>query len=288
MVLVDIYLTDSIPFSQLTNMDTIYLQKDYKTSILLLNQLQTNAENIDQAIKIEKSGNSSRSLEKTLYFLSLADINLEDLNKLNVIHVAGTKGKGSTCAFVESILRANGYKTGFYSSPHLVMVRERIRINGEPISEEMFAYYFSSVYNRITKGKNSEFGMPAYFNFLTVMAMQVFLNENVDVAILEVGIGGEFDCTNVIQKPVVTGISSLDLDHCSLLGDTIDKIAWHKSGIFKENVPAFTVGQDDAAMKVIRERAKEKKCPLFVAPQWCDYPMSSTVQLGIQGLHSFR
>lgn len=260
-----------------------HIEMDYKTSIKLLNQLQSNSDTVQQAIIKEQSSNVCKSLEKTTYFLSLIGLELNDLNKLNVIHVAGTKGKGSTCAFVESILRNNGFRTGFYSSPHLVMACERIRINGRPITEDQFTHYFSYVYNQIRANKSEFVYMPAYFNFMTVMAFHVFLEEKVDVAIMEVGIGGEYDCTNVIQKPIVTGITSLDLDHCKLLGDRIEKIAWQKAGIFKPNVVAFTVKQCNEAMNVLRKRSVEKGCPLFVVPSWSIYPQCNSIRLGIQG-----
>ena len=108
----------------------------YKEAIKALNGLQTNAETLTKAIRRERGSNSCHSLDKTIYFLSLLDIRPSDLSKLNVIHVSGTKGKGSTCAFAESILRQTGYKTGFYSSPHLVAARERIRLNGEPLTKK--------------------------------------------------------------------------------------------------------------------------------------------------------
>lgn len=245
--------------------------------------MQTNAENIQQAIEKERSSNASRSLEKTRYYLSLIGIEPEELNQLRVVHVAGTKGKGSTCAFVESILRHCGYKTGFYSSPHLVVARERIRLDGIPISEEKFAHYFTFVYNQIREKKSPDVPMPAYFNFMTVMAFHIFLMEKVDVAVLEVGIGGEYDCTNVVPKPIVTGVTSLDLDHTKLLGEKIEQIAWQKAGIFKENVAAFTVKQNEKAMQVLRQRANEKNASLYVVPSWSIYPQSQSTKLGING-----
>jgi folylpolyglutamate synthase len=250
-----------------------------------LNGLQTNAQYISEAVRKEKGSNSCQSLEKTINFLSLLEIKPEDLNKLNVIHVSGTKGKGSTCAFAESILRQFGYKTGFYSSPHLVAARERIRINGQPLSEDEFAKYFWKVYNKIEQSKDDKTGMPSYFNFLTLMAFKVFLEESVDVTILEVGIGGEYDCTNVVPKPVVTGVSSLGFDHCSLLGNTLDKIAWQKAGIFKPSVPAFTVQQKELAIQVLKKRAIEKMCSLHVCPSLSLYPHFAPIQLGIKGNH---
>ncbi|CAG2170919.1 unnamed protein product [Oppiella nova] len=256
----------------------------YKEAIKALNGLQTNAENIANAIKREKGSNSCHSLDKTVYFLSLLDIKPSDLNKLNVIHVSGTKGKGSTCAFAESILRRFGYKTGFCSSPHLVVVRDRIRINGEPLTKKQFAHYFWSVYKAIEKRKDPSVGMPPYFNFLTVMAFEVFLKEKVDATVLEVGIGGQYDCTNVVPKPIVTGVSSLGLDHCALLGNTIEQIAWQKAGIFKPSVPAFTVEQCEPAMKVLKSRAQELMSSSFhVCPLLSLYPHSVPIELGIKG-----
>ncbi|NXO50885.1 FOLC protein, partial [Aramus guarauna] len=139
------------------------------------------------------------------------------------------------------------------SSPHLVQVRERIRINGQPISKELFSKYFWLVYNRLEETKDpAHTSMPAYFRFLTIMAFHVFLQEKVDLAVVEVGIGGAYDCTNIIRAPVVCGVSSLGIDHTSILGDTMEKIAWQKGGIFKPGVPAFTVVQPERPLEVTR------------------------------------
>uniref|UniRef100_A0A915AHM1 Folylpoly-gamma-glutamate synthetase n=1 Tax=Parascaris univalens TaxID=6257 RepID=A0A915AHM1_PARUN len=162
----------------------------YEEAISRLNMLQSNAMTIQQARK--KPGQETNLVE-TATFMERCKIKLDDVDKLNVIHVSGTKGKGSTCAFTESILRRLGYKTGFYSSPHLVHVRERIRINGRPLSESAFAKYFSTVYERLQKEAAVDGAMPPYFKFLTLMAFHVFIEEEVDVAIIEVGIGGEQD-----------------------------------------------------------------------------------------------
>jgi folylpolyglutamate synthase len=191
---------------------------------------------------------------------------------LNVVHVAGTKGKGTTCAFVNSILQncqqslGTPRKIGLYTSPHLVTVTERIRINSLPISEELFAKYFFEVWNALESSAVTE-GVdpalkPSYFRFLTLMAFHVFLREGVDAAIFEVGVGGEFDSTNIVLQPAVTGITSLGIDHVYALGDTIDKIAWHKAGIFKHGSPAFTVSQVSDAMMVLEQRAKDKNVDL--------------------------
>nr|CAD7434075.1 unnamed protein product [Timema monikensis] len=206
-------------------------------------------------------------------------VSLDSLDKLSVIHVAGTKGKGSTCAFCESLLRHHGYKTGFYSSPHLVAVRERIRINGQPLSQQDFTRHFWPVHDALHESKEHEGDMPPYFKFLTVMAFNVFLAEEVDVAIVEVGIGGEYDCTNILRQVNIVGITSLGLDHTSLLGTTVEEIAWQKAGIMKPGAVAFSVDQQpEGALKVLKERAVEKHCPLLVAPpldsyDWGQHPL---------------
>ncbi|NXB28004.1 FOLC protein, partial [Eulacestoma nigropectus] len=173
------------------------------------------------------------------------------------------------------------------SSPHLVQVRERIRINGQPISKDLFNKYFWLVYNRLEETKDPvHASMPAYFRFLTIMAFHVFLQEKVDLAVVEVGIGGTYDCTNIIRAPVVCGISSLGIDHTSILGDTMEKIAWQKGGIFKPGVPAFTVAQPERPLEVLRERAQERKCPLYLCPELDDFEEGcQALELGLAGAH---
>jgi folylpolyglutamate synthase len=199
-----------------------------------------------------------------------------DFNRLNIVHIAGTKGKGSACAYVNSILTAYRAtvglpkKIGLYTSPHLIAVRERIRINSEPISESLFTKYFFEVWNALERSAAAE-GLdpkhkPVYFRFLTLMSFHVFMREGVDAAIYEVGVGGEWDSTNIIEQPVVTGITTLGIDHVEVLGDTIDKIAWHKAGIFKPGCPAFSVTQLPAAAEVLKQRATEKNVHLQNVP----------------------
>ncbi|NWU81434.1 FOLC protein, partial [Onychorhynchus coronatus] len=196
------------------------------------------------------------------------------------------------------------------SSPHLVQVRERIRINGQPISKDLFNKYFWLVYNRLDETKDPvHASMPAYFRFLTIMAFHVFLQEKVDLAVVEVGIGGAYDCTNIIRAPVVCGVSALGIDHTSILGDTMEKIAWQKGGIFKPGVPAFTVAQPERPLEVLRERAQERKvswwrgcgfgvpqggglsllspqCPLYLCPELDEFEEGCQVlELGLAGAH---
>ncbi|XP_006119063.2 folylpolyglutamate synthase, mitochondrial isoform X2 [Pelodiscus sinensis] len=262
-----------------------YTRRIEMDAIRMLNTLQTNANYLEQ-VKRER-GDPQVQLEAMKGFLERSGLKVEDLDQLNIIHVTGTKGKGSTCAFTERILRNYGLKTGFYSSPHLVQVRERIRINGQPISKELFSKYFWQVYNRLEETKDpGHTSMPAYFRFLTIMAFHVFLQEKVDLAVVEVGIGGAYDCTNIIRKPIVCGVSSLGIDHTSILGDTIEKIAWQKGGIFKPGVPAFTVLQPERPLEVLRERAKQSPCPLYLCPDLDAFEeVAKALQLGLAGEH---
>ncbi|PKY02155.1 folylpolyglutamate synthase [Aspergillus campestris IBT 28561] len=199
-----------------------------------------------------------------------------DVNNLNIVHVAGTKGKGSTCAFTRSFLREHGLRTGFpkkiglYTSPDLQCIRERIQIDGSPITEELFTRYFYEVWERLLQtepGKAAEnTRQPRYLQFLALLAFHTFIRENVEAAVFETHHGGEYDVTNVIQKPVVTAITSLGMDHIDQLGPTIENIAWHKAGIFKPGSPAFSVLQDDGCAEVISSRAAEKKTNLTFVP----------------------
>lgn len=248
---------------------------EYQDAVRTLNTLQTNASCLEE-VKRQRSDPQAQ-LEAMEVYLARSGLQVEDLNQLKIIHVTGTKGKGSTCAFTERILRNYGLKTGFFSSPHLVQVRERIRINGKPISPELFTKYFWHLYQQLEEFKDdSHISMPSYFRFLTLMAFHVFLQEKVDLAVVEVGIGGAFDCTNIIRKPVVCGVSSLGIDHTSLLGDTVEKIAWQKGGIFKPGVPAFTVLQPEGPLAVLRDRAQQISCPLYMCP-----PLEALEQVGL-------
>lgn len=258
----------------------------FQDAVRALNTLQTNASYLEQAKR--RRGDHQAQLEIMKLYLARSGLQVEDLDRLNIIHVTGTKGKGSTCAFTERILRNYGLKTGFFSSPHLVQVRERIRINGQPISPELFTKHFWHLYHRLeeTKDSSSYDSMPSYFRFLTLMAFHVFLQEKVDLAVVEVGIGGAYDSTNIIRKPVVCGVSALGIDHTSLLGDTMEKIAWQKGGIFKHGVPAFTVLQPDGPLAVLKERAEQISCPLYLCP-----PLEALedggppLTLGLEGEH---
>ncbi|XP_040899285.1 folylpolyglutamate synthase, mitochondrial-like [Toxotes jaculatrix] len=259
--------------------------KTFQGAVCVLNSLHSSVSVLDRLDG--RRDNPGQQLQAMHGFLHRTGITVGELDKLNIIHVSGTKGKGSTCAFTERILRNYGFRTGFYSSPHLVHVRERIRINGWPISKQLFTKYFWEAYERLEDTKEDHGGtMPFYFQFLTLLAFHVFLQERVDLAVIEVGIGGQYDCTNIIRKPWVCGITSLGFDHCSLLGDTIEKIAWQKAGIFKPGVPAFTVGQAPSPLRVLQHRAEDIGCPLWVSPELDQYEaVVGPVSLGLEGKH---
>ncbi|TVY90213.1 Folylpolyglutamate synthase [Lachnellula willkommii] len=239
--------------------------RTYDNAINLLNTLQTPyhvlKQRWDAGIRIDKSANEE--MRRWLHYIGYSE---QDLERLNIIHVAGTKGKGSTCAYVDSILsqyrKSHGIpkNIGLFTSPHLIAVRERIRINSAPISAEIFAKYFFDVWDKLEAASEHK---PVYFRYLNLMSYHVFLQEGVDAAIYEVGVGGEYDSTNIVERPAVTGISTLGIDHTFSLGDTIESIAWHKAGIQKKDVPAFTVRQKPGALEVVESRAAERGVKSF-------------------------
>ncbi|KAJ0521361.1 putative tetrahydrofolate synthase [Helianthus annuus] len=222
-------------------------------------------------------------LERMSMYIQILGIK-EQIADLNIIHVAGTKGKGSTCTFCEAILRESGFRTGLFTSPHLIDVKERFRLNGLEISEEQFLLYFWGTWNQLKDKVTEDLPMPPLFQFLTLLGLKIFVSEKVDVAIIEVGIGGKNDSTNVIQDPVVCGIASLGFDHMEILGDTLGKIALQKAGIFKPKVPAFTVPQLPEAMAVLKQRAHELEVPLQVVTQ-LTYERLNGVKLSLSGDH---
>lgn len=250
--------------------------RTYNDAIDTLNTLQTPFAVIEARRKAGIRPDANSVQEMRGYLARIGYSTSSDLEKLNIVHVAGTKGKGSTCAFVDSILskwhQTKGIpkKVGLFTSPHLIAVRERIRINSRPISEEMFARYFFEVWDRLEDNSTVATDLvepgtkPIYARYLTLMSYHVYLSEGVDVAIYETGIGGEYDATNVVERPVASGISTLGIDHVYVLGDTVDKIAWHKAGILKKGSPGFTIEQVGSAAEVLKNRAEEKGVDLKV------------------------
>ena len=199
------------------------------------------------------------------------------------VHIAGSKGKGSTVEMTASCLTSCGYAVGVYTSPHLVDVRERIRINNEPISYAHFAKLCQKV---AVAGQNikKQHGDPTFFEIVTAIGLCYFAEQAVDIAVVEVGLGGRLDATNLIQ-PEVTAITAIQLEHTQLLGDTLEKIAREKAGIFKPGVTALTVPQTPGVMQVFREVAATVGAPLEVLGEELDFSFrfEASPELGPHG-----
>jgi dihydrofolate synthase/folylpolyglutamate synthase len=182
-------------------------------------------------------------------------------------HIAGTNGKGSTAAFLESILRRAGFRTGLNTSPHLEKINERIRVAGEEISDEAFANVLTRILSLteelLAAGKLR--AHPTYFECVTAMAFEYFARQRVDVAVFEVGLGGRLDATNILT-PVVSIITRIDFDHENFLGHSLHEIAGEKAGILKPSVPVVLAPQRPEAREVIVARAAELRCPVIDTP----------------------
>ena len=176
------------------------------------------------------------------------------------IHVAGTNGKGTVCHLLEATYRRAGYKTGLFTSPHLISFNERFRILGKPISDKKLVAFFAQVSSLLDTYKLT------YFELSTVIAFTLFDHEFVDVAIIETGLGGRLDATNVLL-PLLSVITSISYDHTDILGDDLASIAWEKAGIIKKKVPCIVGKVPDEAFRVIEERAYKQNAPLFEAEQ---------------------
>ncbi|KAJ5949172.1 Folylpolyglutamate synthase [Penicillium verhagenii] len=265
------------------------MTRTYEAAIVALNSLQTNYAVVEELRKsVSRKEMNERSIPETVEWLQRIGYKPSDLDRLNPIHVAGTKGKGSTSAFISTILSQRSDST---PSPHLRFARERIQIDNAPLSEPQFAKYFFEVWDRLEEAAKlagqdptAPGTKPQYFRYLTLMAFHTYLSEGVDAAVIECGIGGQYDCTNVVEKPKATAITSLGIDHTAMLGTTIEEIAWHKGGIIKAGVRAFTAPQAPSAEKVLAERAAEKNTQLDVVSVHPDLRVGSTkVKLGLAG-----
>ena len=184
--------------------------------------------------------------------------------KLKVIHVAGTNGKGSTCKIISDVLKRQGYKVGLYTSPHLKKYNERITINNNPISDSKL---FESIQN-LTEITNKLNLTLTEFEMLTAIMYSYFYEENVDYAVIEVGLGGRYDATNCISKPLISIITSVSYDHTDRLGKTIEKIAFEKAGIIKENCPVI-FNKNNLGLKVLTKIANDKKSKIYY-PKDCE------------------
>ena len=180
-----------------------------------------------------------------------------------VLHVAGTNGKGSVCAYMQAILLFEGKRVGFFTSPHLVKLNERIRINGKDIDDDTFCRIFAKVRQVAEELEKEGLEHPSYFEFLYGMGMLAFEENDAEYIVLETGLGGRLDATNSFEHPFLSVITSIGLDHTEILGDTIEKIAGEKAGIIKKGVPVFFDGSDERSSRVIEETAENVEAPWY-------------------------
>ena len=202
---------------------------------------------------------SSYGLERTYKLLELLD---NPHGKLKIIHVAGTNGKGSTTAMITSMLKEAGYKVGMYTSPFLEEFEERIQINGENIPKEKLAQLITKIKYAVDKVIEEGYNHPTEFEIITVLMFLYFATEEVDFAVVEVGLGGRLDSTNVIT-PILSVITSISFDHTNLLGNTLEEIAAEKAGIIKSCIPTVIYPQEEMAERVISSKCQELDSKLY-------------------------
>ena len=214
----------------------------------------------------------SLGLERIEYLLkALGSPHIE----LKAIHVAGTNGKGSVCAFLSSILHSAGYKVGLFTSPHLISFEERIQVNGEKIPKDRVC----SLVERIkpiaeSMSKSGKFEHPTFFEIVTAMAFKHFSEEEVDYAVLEVGLGGRLDATNVLT-PLVSVITTIALDHTHVLGKELEEVTTEKAGIVKLGIPVVTGVEDDEILALIKKTCEEKECNVYSSKEHGSYTLKA-------------
>lgn len=208
--------------------------------------------------EIPKFG-AKASLSNLSAYLELAN---HPERNLRVIHIAGTNGKGSVSAYIDSILRQAGYTTALFTSPHLIKINERFRINFKECSDEELIDAWCQMKDFMKKAEQQGLQPLTFFEILFLMGMFIFSQKEVDYCILETGLGGRLDAT-VLSNPVLSVITSISYDHMEILGDTIEKIASEKAGIIKKEVPVVAVDENNSVFSVIERTAKEKKAPVY-------------------------
>lgn len=228
---------------------------------------------IDETPKFTKKN----SLDHTRAFLQRLG---DPQEKMKLLHVAGTNGKGSVCSFLASMLHAAGKRTGLFISPHLVDINERFVIDEDQVSDEAFLAAFHKVMDCVNAMKEEGYPHPTYFELLFLIGMVIFEQARVEYLVLETGLGGRLDATNSIAHPLVTVLTSISLDHTEYLGDTVAAIAGEKAGIIKEGVPVVYDASCREAEEVILARAKELHAPAYgIRPEM--YKISSSSQKNI-------
>lgn len=203
-------------------------------------------------------------------------------NHLQCLHVAGTNGKGSVCAFAESMLRAEGYRTGLYTSPHLVNFEERIKIEGVPASKAEIEIGIARL-RSVTSGWSEE-ELPTYFELVTALAFDLFERAGCDIIVLETGLGGKLDATNTAPK-IACAITPIALDHCEWLGETLTQIAWEKAGILRSGIPVVIAPQEEEAAEAFRSAVRKIGTPSFWSSG--EFPLHD-LRLGLAGSHQRR
>ncbi|MCH8821461.1 bifunctional folylpolyglutamate synthase/dihydrofolate synthase [Patescibacteria group bacterium] len=217
-------------------------------------------------------------LDRVKYLLKLLG---NPHKKIKTIHIGGTSGKGSTAYFLSQILVGQGYKIGLHTSPHLKDISERMQINGRPIPDKNFIYHVNRIEPLIGKvEKDLRLGKPTYFETTVAITFDYFAKQNVDIAIIEVGLGGKLDATNIIH-PLVSIITNVDLDHTEILGNTVEKIAKDKSGIIKKEVPVISGTNKLAVKNIIAKKAQENDSKYFLRGETFDYSIKKIDFSGI-------
>jgi len=255
---------------------------------------KTTKKNLSSVEKVKHQGKVFRTYEQALDYLftktdyekqqkmryNVTTFDLERMNtllrnlgnphkKTKSVHIAGTKGKGSTATMLSRMMEANGYKVGLYTSPHVSTLHERIAVDSEMITRKEFLGLMNRIQPTLEKMGEKD-NHPTFFEIMTAMAFLHFVDKKVDIAVIETGLGGRLDSTNVIT-PEVCGITSISIDHQNLLGQTIEHIAQEKAGIIKKGIPIVTVPQDPAAMKVLKKQAATVKAPMTVTGRDVDF-----------------
>ncbi|MCK5101735.1 MAG: bifunctional folylpolyglutamate synthase/dihydrofolate synthase, partial [Cyclobacteriaceae bacterium] len=207
--------------------------------------------------------------------IKLCEILGNPQHKFKSIHIAGTNGKGSSAHMIASVLQSAGYKTGLYTSPHLKSFTERIKIDGREVEEQFVCDFIDGIKSEIEEIQ------PSFFEITVAMAFKYFLMQQVDVAVIEVGLGGRLDSTNVVT-PIVSLITSIGLDHTDMLGETLPEIAFEKAGIIKEDVPVVISESQHEITKVFKRKAHELNAPLFFADQEYDVSISQNSSIDLE------
>lgn len=210
--------------------------------------------------RIPKFTKKKHSIEELREILDETGLSLDGIR---LIHVAGTNGKGSVCAFLSSILRETGEHTAVFTSPHLVSARERFSFDGKQVEKEEFLSAFQVIQNLLPVMEERRFGHPSYFEYLFLMFAAMMQERREFTAVVETGLGGRLDATNAVRRPDLCVITSISLDHMEYLGDTVEQIAGEKAGIIKPGIPVVYDRTDEAAAAVIERQARLLKSPAF-------------------------